>query len=565
MGLAASRQEAFWEACGFGNEERARKFLEQGDIDVNWVSYVNDCSPIHTASQGKPAIVQLLLEYKCDVNVKDNRGNLAIHHAAMVGHADIVQTLIEAGSQIDTQEKNGWTALHNACYWCHPKVVEMLIKKGCDVNIQNKDERTALHEVARSHSTDDDKLGEIARMLIDAGCNINAKSSDRGEADLTGLMYAAYHNHPEVAQALIDAGCDMDAVGSTFWTALHWAADRGNDEVVYILVDAGANPLKKNMRGEIAADKAQSDEMRDVLLNAANMYRELHFMKEPLIALTPDPIAKPIEPYVPKCDAHFKSESFLPKDWKPSTNLQKLKDLRERLREQHLKSLKNTSPIKIITHEIEQGPSKGKEMDLKHREPSEGPDSHESSEDSDAIATDTDASSETDSLSQLVSEATIVDYINIEKGKVRQETSNVISESQGLECNDQVEKSHCKPIREDLDTVGDVVNKDCEVEISEGTTQKCENGKTNKEGKTESDSMNLHSESEVAADHSEGQENIDITEKGHKVNATETDRSDPKENSENENTGEMKVTNEAARDSVADDTDNDPSECRKIV
>ena len=32
----------------------------------------NDCSPIHVASQGKPEIVQLLLEYKCDVNVKDN-------------------------------------------------------------------------------------------------------------------------------------------------------------------------------------------------------------------------------------------------------------------------------------------------------------------------------------------------------------------------------------------------------------------------------------------------------------------------------------------------------------
>ena len=37
------------------------------------------------------------------------------------------------------------------------------------------------------------------------------------QADLTGLMYAAYHNHPEVAQALIDAGCDMDAVGSVSW------------------------------------------------------------------------------------------------------------------------------------------------------------------------------------------------------------------------------------------------------------------------------------------------------------------------------------------------------------
>lgn len=40
MGLAASRQEAFWEACGFGHVDRVKKFLEQGDIDVNWVSYV---------------------------------------------------------------------------------------------------------------------------------------------------------------------------------------------------------------------------------------------------------------------------------------------------------------------------------------------------------------------------------------------------------------------------------------------------------------------------------------------------------------------------------------------
>jgi hypothetical protein len=39
MGQAASRQEAFWEACGFGHEDRVKKFLDDGDIDVNWVSY----------------------------------------------------------------------------------------------------------------------------------------------------------------------------------------------------------------------------------------------------------------------------------------------------------------------------------------------------------------------------------------------------------------------------------------------------------------------------------------------------------------------------------------------
>lgn len=38
MGLAATKQEAFWEACGFGHKERVRRFIAEG-IDINWVSY----------------------------------------------------------------------------------------------------------------------------------------------------------------------------------------------------------------------------------------------------------------------------------------------------------------------------------------------------------------------------------------------------------------------------------------------------------------------------------------------------------------------------------------------
>lgn len=320
MGLAASRQEAFWEACGFGHLERARHFLQAGDIDVNWVSYTNDCCPIHVASQGKLEIVQLLLEYKCDVNVRDNRGNLPLHHAAMKGHADIVQTLIDAGSDINAQEKNGWTSLHNAAYWCHPQVVNILLNNGCDVNIQNKDERTALHECARSQEREEHKLGDIARTLIEAGSDINSKSSDWGEADLTGLMYAAFHNHPEVANALIEAGCELNAVGTTFWTALHWAADRGNDELVYILLDAGIDPTIRDMRGDTAMHRAKSDAIREFLATAIDIHKELHRVKHPVIRPAKQ-LSKPVEPFTPKCDANFKSQSFLPKDWKPSSSV----------------------------------------------------------------------------------------------------------------------------------------------------------------------------------------------------------------------------------------------------
>lgn len=38
MGQANSRQEAFWDACGFGRTHLVKKFIEEG-IDINWVSF----------------------------------------------------------------------------------------------------------------------------------------------------------------------------------------------------------------------------------------------------------------------------------------------------------------------------------------------------------------------------------------------------------------------------------------------------------------------------------------------------------------------------------------------
>ena len=39
MGLAVTKQEAFWEACGYGRIHDVKEFLQHRDIDVNWKSY----------------------------------------------------------------------------------------------------------------------------------------------------------------------------------------------------------------------------------------------------------------------------------------------------------------------------------------------------------------------------------------------------------------------------------------------------------------------------------------------------------------------------------------------
>lgn len=274
MGQANSRQEAFWDACGFGRTHLVKKFIEEG-IDINWVSFTHDCCPIHVASQGKPDVVKLLIDAKCNVNVMDSRGMTALHHAAMKGEADILQMLIEAGCELNTQDKNGWTALHNAAYWAHLSIVDKLLKNGASVELTNKHQRLALHEVARSQSDDDSVLGQIARHLMTAGADIDAISSDFGEADFTSLMFAAYHGHIEVVNALIEADCDVNINGSiNKWTALHWAVERGQNDIVYMLVEAGADPCKKNMRGETAADRAKDQRIKEYLLNIINQNQD---------------------------------------------------------------------------------------------------------------------------------------------------------------------------------------------------------------------------------------------------------------------------------------------------
>lgn len=266
MGLAVSRQEAFWEACGFGDKIQVRKLIAEG-IDVNWVSYTHNSCAIHVASQGKMEIVQMLINAKCNVTVRDDRGSTALHQAAMKGDSNVIRLLIKAGAEVDAQDKNGWTPLISAAYFCQLGAVETLLEHNASVLIQNQDQRSALHEACRSYSYfNEDNMAAIAHLLITAGSDINSKSSDKGEADFTPLMFCAYHNHPKVSQALVNAGCEINSQGSNKWSALHWAADRGNIEVARVLIMSGIDVLLRGISEELAVDRASTKDLYRLLV-----------------------------------------------------------------------------------------------------------------------------------------------------------------------------------------------------------------------------------------------------------------------------------------------------------
>ena len=73
--------------------------------------FQNDCSPIHTASQGKPAIVQLLLEYKCDVNVKDNVSHTHLFYVVI--HLVLIQYICDYCNFGNVHENLIFTSIRN--------------------------------------------------------------------------------------------------------------------------------------------------------------------------------------------------------------------------------------------------------------------------------------------------------------------------------------------------------------------------------------------------------------------------------------------------------------------
>ena len=81
------------------------------------------------------------------------------------------------------------------------------------------------------------------------------------------LFCAAYDGHTAVVQHLIYMGTkpDKDDVHGSGWTALHIAAHLGHEDVVKVLLDAGANPNLTDNIGQAPISYAVKDGHRDVV------------------------------------------------------------------------------------------------------------------------------------------------------------------------------------------------------------------------------------------------------------------------------------------------------------
>ena len=269
---------------GRGADVDAR--LGDGATALHWAAHLNDLeaadlliragaavdatndlgvTPLWVATTaGSAAMVAKLLEAHGDPNIAPDTGGTPLMIAARQGNVAAVRSLLAHGADVNAREgAQGQTALMWAVSQRRPQAVRVLLEAGADLYARTRSSRrhvllccqkslgktegvmwveqggfTPLLFAARHGAA------ASAELLVAAGAPID----DTAAVGATPLVVAAQYGLNGVAAVLLEMGADPDAAGPG-QAALHWAALRGDRELVEILLAHGANPNVRLTRG----------------------------------------------------------------------------------------------------------------------------------------------------------------------------------------------------------------------------------------------------------------------------------------------------------------------------
>ena len=277
-------------ACEAGQTIIVSRLLQEPSIQLELVNTDFDATALHMAClKGHILIVNKLIYKGASINAQNKDGATPLFLACQEGYSQVVNTLLDHGAHIDTSAFDGATPFHVAVTRGHIAIMRILQRRGAQIHLAKTSSVTPLYSACQN--------GKIATVefLLTHNADIRTKHRVTG---FTVLHLACvldrmpivklFLNNKQRSEFLINDPAIMDVSQlrsdgklndvsfepegirinphtHTGHTPLHLACWWGNNELVKLLLDAGADIHLKTTGGATALDFAQEKNHEEIV------------------------------------------------------------------------------------------------------------------------------------------------------------------------------------------------------------------------------------------------------------------------------------------------------------
>ncbi|KAL4982515.1 ankyrin repeat-containing domain protein [Aspergillus falconensis] len=255
-------------AARIGNIGMAEMLLSyNADVNAPPGKYDGRTAIQAAAGNGNMDMMQMLISAGADINAAAGwrKGRTAIQAAMEEGHHDLIALLLRLGADINARPafSGGLTALQAAAASGHIELLKAALSNGADVKGAVSPENGVTALQAAINRKDISALNVMLRAGVDVNELLPSKASDPLPffddmlgSNMTSLQLAACFRWIEGAKLLIDSGAEVDILPPQpdiyALTALGWAIDNYDHDMMELLLQSGADPNAPSMNYEEA-------------------------------------------------------------------------------------------------------------------------------------------------------------------------------------------------------------------------------------------------------------------------------------------------------------------------
>ncbi|WP_439899824.1 ankyrin repeat domain-containing protein [Paraburkholderia phymatum] len=185
----AAPTDTMIKAVKFDDVKEVKKQLAHG-MDPNMADNQGMPLLVIAAREKSDKVVAALIDNpKTDVEILDKAGENAMMMAALNGDIDIVKLLIAKDAEVN---KKGWAPLHYASANGHDDIVKLLLDHDAYIDAGSPNGTTPLMMAARGGHV------STVKLLLDSGADLNVKN----QIGLTALDFAKQYKEPDVVEGL---------------------------------------------------------------------------------------------------------------------------------------------------------------------------------------------------------------------------------------------------------------------------------------------------------------------------------------------------------------------------